>query len=81
MSAVAHRQSLALPTVAPYRSTSWTAFGALMLRDLTVLRENFVFTYVFPQIGQGVGGSKGEAQFASILVAGVIAIACIFQGI
>jgi hypothetical protein len=93
MSAVAHRQSLALPTVAPYRSTPWTAFGALMLRDLTVLRKNFVefvlrtvmqpllfvfvFTYVFPQIGQGVGGSKGEVQFASILVAGVIAIACI----
>ncbi len=98
MSAVANRQSsLALPTVAPYRSTPWTAFGALMLRDLTVLRKNFVefvlrtvmqpllfvfvFTYVFPQIGQGVGGSKGAAQFASILVAGVIAIACIFQGI
>ena len=30
MSAVAQRQSsLALPTVAPYRSTAWTAFGAL----------------------------------------------------
>ena len=97
MSAVAQQPSVALPTVAPYRSTPWIAFGALMLRDLTVLRKNFVefvlrtvmqpllfvfvFTYVFPQIGQGVGGSQGEAEFASILVAGVIAIACIFQGI
>ena len=93
----AYRPSVALPTVEPYRSTPWTAFGALMLRDLTVLRKNFVefvlrtvmqpllfvfvFTYVFPQIGQGVGGAQGQAEFASILVAGVIAIACIFQGI
>ncbi len=73
------------------------AFGALMLRDLTVLRKNFiefilrtvmqpllfvfVFTYVFPQIGQGVGGTQGQSTFSSILVPGVIAIACIFQGI
>ena len=49
------------------------AFGALLLRDLRVLRKNarqfvlrtimqplllvFVFTYVFPKIGQGIGGS------------------------
>ena len=95
MSAVAQRQTVALPKVAPYRSTPWTAFGALMLRDLTVLRKNFVefvlrtvmqpllfvfvFTYVFPQIGQGVGGAQGQAEFASIWC-GVIAIACIFQG-
>jgi ABC-2 type transport system permease protein len=74
-----------------------TAFGALLLRDLAVLRKNFVefilrtvmqpllfvfvFTYVFPQIGQGVGGQSGQAEFSSILVPGVIAIACIFQGI
>ena len=73
------------------------AFGALLLRDLAVLRKNFVefilrtvmqpllfvfvFTYVFPQIGQGVGGQAGQAEFSSILVPGVIAIACIFQGI
>ena len=30
---------LGLPTVAPYRSTPMIAFGALMLRDLTVLRN------------------------------------------
>jgi len=97
MSAQTTAPSERLPTVAPFRSTPWIAFGALMLRDLTVLRKNFiefilrtvmqpllfvfVFTYVFPQIGQGVGGTKGEAAFSSILVPGVIAIACIFQGI
>ena len=33
----------------------------------------FVFTYVFPKIGQGVGGSgAGEAEFSTILVAGVV---------
>ncbi len=89
--------SIGLPTVAPFRSTPMIAFGALMLRDLTVLRKNFiefilrtvmqpllfvfVFTYVFPQIGQGVGGTQGQSTFSSILVPGVIAIACIFQGI
>ncbi|HEX3327679.1 MAG TPA: ABC transporter permease, partial [Actinomycetota bacterium] len=41
----------------------------------------FVFTYVFPKIGQGIGGSSGAARFSSLLVPGVVAIACIFQGI
>jgi ABC-2 type transport system permease protein len=97
MSAKTEHTDLTLPIVARYRSTPWTAFGALLLRDLTVLRKTFiefvlrtvmqpllfvfVFTYVFPQIGQGVGGRSGQAEFSSILVAGVIAIACIFQGI
>jgi ABC-2 type transport system permease protein len=76
-----------------------TAFGALLLRDIAVLRKNvftfvlrtvmqpllfvFVFTYVFPKIGQAVGGTGGGAQdaFSSLLVPGVVAIACIFQGI
>jgi ABC-2 type transport system permease protein len=76
-----------------------TAFGALLLRDLAVLRKNvftfvlrtvmqpllfvFVFTYVFPKIGQAVGGTAGGGQdaFSSLLVPGVVAIACIFQGI
>jgi len=92
-----HEPTRSLPTIAPFRSTPMVAFGALLLRDLAVLRKNlfefvvrtvmqpllfvFVFTYVFPQIGQGVGGKAGEAEFSSILVPGVIAIACIFQGI
>jgi ABC-2 type transport system permease protein len=70
---------------------------ALLLRDVSVLRKNvipfvvrtimqpllfvFVFTYVFPKIGQGIGGRSGAAQFSSLLVPGVVAIACIFQGI
>jgi ABC-2 type transport system permease protein len=90
-------QTATLPAVEAHRSTPSIAFGALLLRDLTVLRKNlfefimrtimqpllfvFVFTYVFPKIGQGIGGAKGEAAFSSLLVPGVVAIACIFQGI
>ena len=97
MSTQTSERGVALPTVEPFHSTPMTAFGALLLRDLAVLRKNFVefilrtvmqpllfvfvFTYVFPQIGQGVGGQAGQAEFSSILVPGVIAIACIFQGI
>jgi ABC-2 type transport system permease protein len=88
---------LALPRVAPHRSTPLMAFVTMLLRDVAVLRKTFiqfalrtimqpllfvfVFTYVFPKIGQGVGGAQGEQDFASLLVPGVIAIACIFQGI
>lgn len=88
--------SLAVP-----RSTgavSRVAFGALLLRDLAVLRKNlmefvlrtliqpfllvFVFLYVFPQIGQGVGGGSGaESSFATVLVAGVVGLSIMFQGI
>jgi len=34
----------------------------------------FVFLYVFPKIGQGIGGgggASGESSFATVLVAGV----------
>jgi ABC-2 type transport system permease protein len=89
----------------PARSTfeaSRTALGALILRDLTVLRKNvpefvarvliqpfllvFVFLYVFPTIGQGIGGGHGsnastESDFATVLVPGVVAISIMFQGI
>ena len=57
-------------------AASRTALGALILRDLVVLRKNFlefvvrvviqpfllvfVFIYVFPTIGQGVGGGGGK---------------------
>jgi len=43
----------------------------------------FVFTYVFPKIGQGVGGAVGDAtgEFSTLLVAGVVALSIIFQGI
>ena len=42
----------------------------------------FVFAYVFPKIGQSVGGSGAAASaFSTALVAGVIGLAIIFQGI
>ncbi|MET0420996.1 MAG: ABC transporter permease [Acidimicrobiia bacterium] len=42
----------------------------------------FVFTYVFPKIGQGIGGSTaGETGFSTILVAGVVGLAIMFQGV
>ena len=89
----------------PYRThsaarASRIAFGALLLRDLVVLRKGlrsfvprtiiqplllcFVFLYVFPTIGTGVGGPRGgvsESDFATILVAGVVGLTIIFQGI
>jgi ABC-2 type transport system permease protein len=89
----------AAPTFGPLRQSRASAFGAMLLRDLTVLRKNlkeflprtfiqpfllvFVFTYVFPKIGQSVGGGGGDAatQFSNVLVAGVVATAILFQGI
>jgi ABC-2 type transport system permease protein len=45
----------------------------------------FVFTYVFPKIGQGIGGvaggPAGESAFATVLVAGVVGVTILFQGI
>ena len=79
------------------RAAAAVAFGALLLRDLVVLRKNakefiprtllqplllvFVFAYVFPKIGQGVGGGAHAAEFSTALVAGVVGLAIIFQGI
>jgi ABC-2 type transport system permease protein len=81
-------------------AASWTALGALLLRDLVVLRKHlgefvlrtiiqpfllcFVFLYVFPKIGQGVGaghGTAAESDFATILVPGVVGISIMFQGV
>ena len=82
--------STAQPSVA-------TAFLALLLRDFFVLRRNlkefiprtviqplllvFVFAYVFPKIGQGVGGSAGAELFSTQLIAGVLASVILFQGV
>ena len=81
-------------------AASRTALRGLILRDLVVLRKQFgefvvrtliqpfllvfVFLYVFPRIGQGVGGGAGpvaESHFATVLVPGVVAISIMFQGI
>jgi ABC-2 type transport system permease protein len=86
--------------VRPKGQAARQAFGALLQRDLTVLKKNlgefvirtivqpfllvFVFLYVFPTIGQGIGsgrGATGESQFATVLVAGVVGISIMFQGI
>jgi ABC-2 type transport system permease protein len=74
------------------------AFVALLLRDLRVLRKTlgmfiaravsqpllavFVFAYVFPKIGQGIGGNRGaETLFSTLLAPGLIGVAIIFQGV
>jgi ABC-2 type transport system permease protein len=41
----------------------------------------FVFTYVFPKIGQGIGGRSGTGAFSTLLVSGVVGLSIIFQGI
>jgi len=79
------------------RPSAVGAFVALLQRDLHVLLRNlkefiprtvlqplllvFVFTYVFPKIGQSVGGTGGAEDFSTVLVAGVVGLAIFFQGI
>jgi len=82
----------------PARSSAMSAFWALTLRDLRVLRKEifpflartiiqptlllFVFTYVFPKIGQGIGGSgQAASAFSSLIVGGLLGSAVIFTGI
>lgn len=77
------------------RASARHAFGALLLRDIRVLFKEkwifigrtimqpllliFVFTYVFPKIGEGIGSRPSD--FATLLVGGTIASAMIFQGV
>ncbi len=79
--------------------SSRTALWALIVRDLVVLRKHlvefvirvlvqpfllcFVFLYVFPKIGQGIGGARPAEQsaFATLLVPGVVGISILFQGV
>jgi len=79
--------------VKPYLQT----FGALLARDIRVLRRNFgqflirtimqpflfvfVFAYVFPKIGQGFHSAVAGVAFSTVLVPGLIAVAINFQGI
>jgi ABC-2 type transport system permease protein len=74
-----------------------SAFTGMLLRDLRVVIKQwpaflsrtvmqplltvFVFAYVFPKIGQSIGGAKGAAQFSTLLAPGMVAFALIFQGI
>ena len=89
--------STTVTAVKSSRASSLSAFGALLLRDLAVLRKEvgmflgrtvmqpllliFVFAYVFPKIGQAIGGQAGAAHFSTLLVGGVIASSMIFQGV
>ncbi|MGO9342449.1 MAG: ABC transporter permease [Acidimicrobiales bacterium] len=99
-----HAHITATPTRSSL-TTSLTSLRALMLRDLVVLRKNlaefvirtlvqpfllcFVFLFVFPKIGQAVGGSSAgggsagsaETAFATVLVPGVVGISIMFQGV
>jgi ABC-2 type transport system permease protein len=68
-----------------------------MLRDLRVLRRElgpfvvrivmqpllflFVFTYVFPHLGQGNPMAANGGGFATILLPGLMAVAIMFSGI
>lgn len=81
----------------PTTVSTFTAFKALLMRDFHVLLGNmrefiprtilqplllvFVFAYVFPKIGQGIGGSAGASQFSTMLIAGVLASVILFQGV
>ncbi len=97
--AAVHPRIVVVPTRS-VAAASRAALRALILRDLVVLRKNFgefvvrtliqpfllvfVFLYVFPSIGQGIGGGGGhsaESAFATVLVPGVVAISIMFQGI
>jgi ABC-2 type transport system permease protein len=82
-------------TLGTSRASSRHAFVALLRRDLTVLGKDkwmflgrtimqpllliFVFTYVFPKIGEAIGSKP--SSFATLLVGGTIASAMIFQGV
>ena len=82
------------------QAASWIALGALLSRDLLVVRKHwvefivrtlvqpfllcFVFLFVFPKIGQGIGGARdavAESAFATVLVPGVVGISIMFQGV
>jgi ABC-2 type transport system permease protein len=80
-------------------AASRVTLAALLLRDLAVLRKNFgeflirtliqpfllcfVFLFVFPKIGQGIGGhgTVAESAFATVLVPGVVGLSIMFQGV
>jgi len=98
--AAPHAEHIATGPTRSAAAASRTALGALLLRDVVVLRKNiwefvirtlvqptllcFVFLYVFPKIGQGVGGGRSPAAasaFATVLVPGVVGISILFQGV
>jgi len=95
VSATAIPATRAVPR-SPRRAT-WAVFRACVARDLTVLDNNlyrfvpsatvqplllvFVFTYLFPTVGQTVGGESGGERFSTTLLPGVLAQSILFVGI
>ncbi|MDQ3912477.1 MAG: ABC transporter permease [Actinomycetota bacterium] len=81
----------------PAHPTACAAFRALLLRDLRVLRREwvaflvgslmqplllvFVFAYVLPKVGLAVGGAARAGVFSTLLVAGVVGLSMFMQGL
>jgi ABC-2 type transport system permease protein len=84
-------------TLTPSRPTYAAVAWGLVLRDIRVLERTlvpfvsrtimnpllfvFVFTYVFPRIGQGFQSGVTGSSFATVLVPGLVAVSMVFQGI
>ena len=89
----------ARPTPSLTTTMQFQSAFALVSRDIAVLFQNaitfvlrtamqpalfaFVFAYVFPRIGFGVGGSarSGSSSFGNVLLPGLMANTLMFQGI
>jgi ABC-2 type transport system permease protein len=88
--------SAATIAIRPPAAAARAAFVALLARDLTVLRKQpsvffartilqpllflFVLGYVNPKIGLGPSGGPDSTELATTLVAGMLAIVVLFQG-
>ena len=75
--------------------SNWRAFWGLFVRDLAVLRRQvvafiirtvmnplmfvFVFTYLFPKMGQGFQSSSG-ASFGTLILPGLLAVGIFYSG-
>ena len=78
-------------------SMYWGSFCGLLLRDLSVLRREvvpflirtvmnpllfvFVFTYLFPKMGQGFQSSATSGGFGTLILPGLLAVGIFIQGI
>jgi ABC-2 type transport system permease protein len=83
--------------VIEFRAAYLRAFWGMILRDLAVLRRGFaqftvrtvmnpllfvfIFTYVFPHIGQQIQAGPAGASYATVVVPGLVAVGMVFQGI
>ncbi|HLH06949.1 MAG TPA: ABC transporter permease [Terriglobales bacterium] len=88
--------AVSMPRAGRGKSLWWSSFIGLILRDVRVLRRDFipfvirtgmnpllfvfVFTYVFPKIGQGFSSANGTS-FGTVLLPGLISVSIMFQGI